>query len=73
MSVNKYSNSVQINPEICHGKPVFKGTRVMVQQVIELLESGYSKSQILNLYDTLPNDAVKIAKSYTSFVVKQNL
>ena len=26
------------NPRICHGKPTFRGTRVIVWQVLEMLE-----------------------------------
>lgn len=30
------------NPEICHGKPTFKGTRIMVWQVLEDVADGRS-------------------------------
>lgn len=28
------------DPEICHGKPTFRGTRIMVRQVLEQVASG---------------------------------
>jgi uncharacterized protein (DUF433 family) len=28
------------DPEICHGKPTFRGTRIMVWQVLEQVTSG---------------------------------
>ncbi len=28
------------DPEICHGKPTFRGTRIMVWQVLEQVSSG---------------------------------
>ncbi len=28
------------DPEICHGKPTFRGTRIMVSQVLEQVASG---------------------------------
>ncbi len=28
------------NPKICHGKPTFRGTRIMVAQVLEQVASG---------------------------------
>ena len=37
ISVNDY---IIIDPRFCHGKPIFKGTRIMVSQVLELLEAG---------------------------------
>ena len=28
------------DPQICHGKPTFRGTRIMVSQVLEQIASG---------------------------------
>jgi len=35
-----------INPKVCHGKPCIKGTRIMVQQVLDLLAGGLSVQEI---------------------------
>ncbi len=37
---------ITINPQVCHGKPCFKGTRIMVYQILELLEAGVTPEQI---------------------------
>ena len=34
------------DPDICHGKPTYKGSRVMVWQVLEALEDGESWDEI---------------------------
>ena len=34
------------DPEICHGKPTFKGTRVMVWQVLEMVAEGMDWNEI---------------------------
>ena len=34
------------DPKICHGKPTFKGTRIMVWQVLDALARGESVNQI---------------------------
>lgn len=36
------------DPEICHGKPVFKGTRIMVWQVLDDVADGRSWDFICN-------------------------
>lgn len=36
------------DPEICHGKPTFKGTRIMVWQVLEDVADGRSWDFICN-------------------------
>lgn len=35
------------DPQICHGKPVFRGTRIMVSQVLEQLASGMAWEAIM--------------------------
>lgn len=41
------------NPEILGGKPVFKGTRVPVSNLIEYLESGYTVNDFLQGFPTV--------------------
>ena len=35
-------NYIVADPKICHGKPTYKGTRIMVWQVLAMLERGES-------------------------------
>ncbi len=37
------------DPEICHGKPTFKGTRIMVWQVLDDVADGRSWDFICNV------------------------
>jgi len=51
------------DPEICHGKPVIKGTRVRVNIIVEMLKSGFSPKYIHEEYPSVPLDIiVKIAE-----------
>jgi uncharacterized protein (DUF433 family) len=38
------------DPRICHGKPTYKGSRVMVWQVMEALEDGESWDEIVQAW-----------------------
>ena len=40
-------NYQSVNPNICHGQPCIKGTRIMVYTIIELLESGLTPDDII--------------------------
>lgn len=35
------------DPEICHGKPTFRGTRIMVWQILEQVSSGMAWEAIV--------------------------
>jgi len=39
------------DPEICHGKPTFKGTRIMVWQVLDALGRGESVEEIVQAWE----------------------
>lgn len=54
------------DPRICHGKPTFRGTRIMVWQVMEMLAEGMAWDEISAQWDgkvglEAIQDAVKLA------------
>jgi uncharacterized protein (DUF433 family) len=38
------------DPEICHGKPTFKGTRIMVWQILDELAHGMTPDEIVKAW-----------------------
>ena len=56
--INKF---IVADPEICHGKLTFKGTRIMVGQVLEMLAAGESIKEILENYPSLRQTHIKAA------------
>ena len=57
--------------DICHGKPILKGTRVMVWQILELLENGKTKGDIYAAYPSLPDKSVEASLEYATNKVKE--
>ncbi len=49
---------ITVNPKICHGKPVFKGTRVLVSDVLDMLASGMTIDEILEEYPQLNKEMI---------------
>ncbi len=47
------------DPRICHGKPTFRGTRIMVWQVLEQVASGMAWESIVEEWERkVPADAI---------------
>jgi uncharacterized protein (DUF433 family) len=42
-----YKKYIEVNPEIRFGKPVIKGTRITVYDVLQWLASGMTHEQII--------------------------
>ena len=63
------SRHIVSDPEICHGQPTFKGTRIMVWQVLDDVADGRSWEFICNkrwtgrIPLTAVAEAVKLAQS----------
>jgi uncharacterized protein (DUF433 family) len=49
-------NRVVIDPAICHGKPVVRGTRVPVAIVVGSLAAGMSFEEVQREYDLTAED-----------------
>ncbi len=56
MNSNRLLKRIVIDPEICHGKPIVRGLRYPVQNILELLASGMSHAEILEDYEDLERD-----------------
>ncbi|MBI3000596.1 MAG: DUF433 domain-containing protein [Deltaproteobacteria bacterium] len=52
------SSVVSSNPEVMGGTPVFRGTRVPVQTLIDYLEAGESISDFLDGFPTVAKEQV---------------
>ncbi len=62
---------VIVDPEVCHGKPVFKGTRVLVADVLEMLAAGMSIEDVLNEYPQLNEEMVREALLLAAEVLRR--
>ncbi|MBN2090168.1 DUF433 domain-containing protein [candidate division KSB1 bacterium] len=57
-------NRIEVNPDICHGKPVISGTRIMVRNILGALAGGDSIQDILQNYPELTQSDIKAAIAY---------
>ncbi len=69
-----YSRSmdrIEVNPAICSGKPVMRGTRIMVSNILGMVAGGYSVDRILTAYPDLSHEDVSAALQYAAKVVDE--
>ena len=52
---------IEINPLVCHGSPVIRGTRILVSQVLGALAGGDSIDMVLEDYPSISADDVYAA------------
>ncbi len=61
---------IEINPEICGGKPVIKGTRIPVKIILELFANGWDIEEIKEEYE-LTEEQIKEAIEFTSQLLER--
>lgn len=68
VEIGKY---IVVDTEICHGKPTFKGTRIMVWQVLDMLRAGCSQEEILKAFPSLTEEHIKAALEFASKITER--
>lgn len=64
---------IQINPKICLGQPVIRGTRITVSVILKLLANGRSIEDIIEDYPELEVGDVQEAMKYAAWMVSDQL
>ncbi|MCC6572780.1 MAG: DUF433 domain-containing protein [Planctomycetes bacterium] len=65
-----WSERIQADPNILTGKPVIRGTRVSVEQVLEHISAGWTESQILAAHPFLKREDILACVAYALDVLR---
>jgi uncharacterized protein (DUF433 family) len=64
------NDRIQIDPEVCHGKRVIRGTRVPVSVIIGSLAAGMDRAEIEAEYDLTAED-IQAALQFANELITQ--
>lgn len=62
----KWQTYIERRPEVMMGKPVFKGTRLTVELILERLGDGASERDLLAAYPKLRPEHIRAAQAYAA-------
>jgi uncharacterized protein (DUF433 family) len=63
---------IEINSAVCSGKPVIRGTRIMVRNILGMVAGGYSVEKIAESYPELNREDIAAALEYAARVVDED-
>lgn len=69
MNEEELIKRITIDPKICHGKPIVRGMRYPVENILELLASDMTDEEILEDYPDLEREDFKACILYASKVL----
>ncbi len=65
------AEGITVDSEVCHGKPCFKGTRIQVATILELLESCQSFKEIHKGYPAVTPRHIRAALHFAHQMLDQ--
>jgi len=66
-----WESRIVSDPEICHGKPCVRGTRIMVSVILDNVAAGLSWDEIVEEYPPLTRDDVQAALEYAAALTRE--
>ena len=57
---------IEVNSDICAGKPVIRGTRIMVRNILGMVAGAYTVERVLAAYPDLTSEDVSAALEYAA-------
>ena len=69
----KWQDHIVSDKNILLGKPTIRGTRISVELILELLETGWNEKQLLESYPSLSEDSLRAVFAYLKDCVQKEL
>lgn len=62
-------NRITINPEVLVGKPIIRGMRISVEQILDALAAGVPEQELLEDYPALEPEDIRAVLLYARDIV----
>jgi uncharacterized protein (DUF433 family) len=70
-NMDDWKERISIDPNVCHGKPCIKGTRIWVSLIVDNLAAGSSEEEILDAYPSLSREDIQAALAYAAEMTRE--
>lgn len=70
MEIKNYLERISSNPDILHGKPCIKGTRIPIYLIVSLIAEETPTDEILQDYPSLTKEDISAALFYAAKLTK---
>jgi uncharacterized protein (DUF433 family) len=69
--VQNLLNRITVNPEVLVGKPIIRGLRISVDQILKALAGGVTVQEMLDDYPDLEKEDIQAALLYAADLVNE--
>ena len=64
-----FNGRIVMDPDVCSGKPVIEGTRIMVRNVLGIVAGGGTVDEVIDTYPELTPEDVSAALEFAAELV----
>ncbi len=64
---------ISIDPRVCFGKPVVRGTRIWVSLIVDNLAEGVTEAELLAAYPHLKIEDIRAALAYAAEMTRERV
>ena len=66
-----WQDRIEIDPDRLGGKPVVRGARITVEQVVGMIADGWAEARILAEYPTLTDEDVRACLHFAAAMLRE--
>ncbi|MBI3466740.1 MAG: DUF433 domain-containing protein [Planctomycetes bacterium] len=66
-----WRDRISVDPNVCHGKPCIKGTRIMVSIILDYLSASEPVEEIVRQYPSLTREDIQAAMQYAAWLAHE--
>jgi len=66
-----WQERISVHPDVCHGRPCIRGTRIMVSLLLDYIQAGEPTEAILEQYPQLAAEDVRAALAYAAWLAHE--
>ncbi len=63
------NSRISMSPDVCNGRPVIAGTRILVQTIMEFLGAGDSIKEVLEEYPALTREDIYACMQFAARLI----
>lgn len=66
-----WRDRISIDPDVCHGKPCIKGTRIWVSLIVDNLAAGATDDEVVEAYPGITKNDIRAALAYAAEMARE--
>jgi uncharacterized protein (DUF433 family) len=66
-----WKEHISVDPDVCHGKPCLKGTRIMVSIILDYLSAGEGQDAIRRQYPQVTAEQIRAVLGYAAWLARE--